>query len=252
MSYSYFYVVTCHCYKSIVFTRHCCLLFLVTRRLLFRCFLFNMFVGAVWCVCHPYFSWSSICLVILMISPPLSPPNGALCCGTSHLSLCIITAHHGNITMSQIRRRWSNLIFIYVTDNHFIFLYITVWHLTPFSVHCYCTSRKYYYESGTLCIFKFILKYVMGIIYIVVQHYMMFYASRITFCIVVRHCMMCHAFDDSTLYCMLFHLPHFYFCGCGVHHSTPDVWHALHPFLSCPWWRLAHFILGHRIQATNE
>jgi len=105
--------------------------------------------------------------------------------------------------------------------------------ITPFSVHCYCTSQKYYYESGTSCIFKFILKYVTEIIYIVVRHFMMFYASRITFCIVVlRHCMMCHAFDDSTLYCVLFHLPHFYFCGCGVHHSTPDVWHALHPFLS--------------------
>ncbi len=101
--------MTRHCYKSIVFTHHCCLLFLVTRHLLFCCFLFNVFVGAVWCVCHPYFSWSSICLVILMISPPLSPPNGALFCGTSHLSLCIITAHHRNITMSQIHRRWSNL-----------------------------------------------------------------------------------------------------------------------------------------------
>jgi len=125
--------------------------------------------------------------------------------GTSHLSLCIVTARHGNIIMSLVRRVYSNLY----------------WN----------TSR----ES-----------------YIVVRHYMMFYASRITFCIVVRHCMMCHAFDDSTLYCVLFHLPHFYFCGCGVHHSTPDAWHALHPFLSCPWWRLAHFILGHQIQATNE
>ena len=36
---------------------------------------------------------------------PLSPPNGALCCGTSHFSLCIITACHRNITMSQIRCR---------------------------------------------------------------------------------------------------------------------------------------------------
>ena len=93
--------------------------------------------------------------------------------------------------------------------------------ITPFSVHCYCTSRKYYYESCTSCILIFILKYVTEIIYIVVRHFMMFYASRITFCIVVlRHCMMCHAFDDSTLYCVLFHLPHFYFCGCGAHHST--------------------------------
>jgi hypothetical protein len=98
--------------------------------------------------------------------------------------------------------------------------------LTPFSVHCYCTSQKYYYESGTSCIFKFILKYVTGTLYDVL-------CITDNICIVVlRHCMMCHAFDDSTLYCVLFHLPHYYFGGCGVHHSTPDVWHALHPFLS--------------------
>ena len=37
-----------------------------------------------------------------------------------------------------------------------------LWRITPFSVHCYCTPRKYYYESGTSCIFKLILIYVMG------------------------------------------------------------------------------------------
>ena len=97
------------CYKSIVFTHHCCLLYLVTRHLLFRCFLFHVFVGATWCVCHPYFSWLSIFLAISLILPPLSPPNRAICCGTSHLPLCIVTARHGNITMSQIHCRWSNL-----------------------------------------------------------------------------------------------------------------------------------------------
>ena len=99
----------------------------------FRCFLFNMFVGAVWCVCHPYFSWSSIFLAISLILPPLSPPNGALCCGTSHLSLCIITVRHGNITMSQIRRRWSNL---YLFTSR-ITIYIFVCHcMAPHTFLC--------------------------------------------------------------------------------------------------------------------
>ena len=35
-------------------------------------------------------------------------------------------------------------------------------HITPFSVHCYCASRKYYYESGMSCIFKLKLIYVTG------------------------------------------------------------------------------------------
>ena len=126
------------------------------------------------------------------------------------------------------------LIFIYVTDNHLYFC-MSLYGTSHLSL-CIVTARHgNIIESGMLCLFKFIMKYITGIIYIVVRHYMMFYASRITFCIVVHHCMMCHAFDDSTLNCMLFHLPHFYFCGFGVHHSTPDVWHALHPFLSCPW-----------------
>ena len=62
-----------------------------------------------WCVRHRCFSWLSLFLAILLISPPLSPPNGALCCGTSHLSLCIVTARHGNITMSLVRCVYSNL-----------------------------------------------------------------------------------------------------------------------------------------------
>ncbi len=37
-------VTRCRC-KSIVFTRHCCVLFLVTRCLWCRCFLFHLFVG---------------------------------------------------------------------------------------------------------------------------------------------------------------------------------------------------------------
>ena len=35
-------------------------------------------------------------------------------------------------------------------------------HTTPFSFHCYCASRKYNYDSGTLCIFKLISNYVTG------------------------------------------------------------------------------------------
>jgi len=88
----------------------------------------------VWCVCHLYFSWSSIFLAILLISPPLSPPNGALCCGTSHLSLCIITARHGNNTMSQIRCRWSNLYLFtsWITINIFVLNNMWMW---QFSLH---------------------------------------------------------------------------------------------------------------------
>ncbi len=78
------------------FTRHCCVLFLVTRRLWCCCFHFHAFVSVMWCVRHPCFSWSSLFLAISLILPPLSPPNGALCCGTSHF-LCIVTARHGSI-----------------------------------------------------------------------------------------------------------------------------------------------------------
>ena len=37
-----------------------------------------------------------------------------------------------------------------------------LWHITPFSVHCYCVSRKYYYESDRLGVIKLILIYVTG------------------------------------------------------------------------------------------
>ena len=102
-----FFVVTRHRCKLIVATRHCCLLCHVLH--CFWCWIFHVFVGAVWCVRHPCFSWSSLFLAILLILPPLSPPNGAICWGTLHLSLFVVTAHHRNITKSQVRHVYSNL-----------------------------------------------------------------------------------------------------------------------------------------------
>ena len=145
------------------------------------------------------------------------------------------------------------LIFIYVTDIHLYFC--TSLYGTSHLSLCIATAR----QEILLWVWYWYVVYIQT--YIEIRHgnhlccctsLYDVYASRITFCIVVRHCMMCHAFDDSNLYCVLFHLPHFYFCGCGVHHSTPGVWHAFHPFLSCSWWRLAHFILGHRIQQLRK
>ena len=124
------------------------------------------------------------------------------------------------------------LIFIYVTDNHLYFC-MSLYGTSHLSL-CIVTARHgNIIESGMLCLFKFIMKYITGIIYIVVRHYMMFYASRITFCIVVRHCMMCHAFDfdDSTLYCVLFHVPHFYFVD--VVYITPLLMCGTHSTHSC-------------------
>ena len=87
------------------------------------------------CVCHPYFSWLSIFLVISLISPPLSPPNGALCCGTSHLFLCALLLRVTEILlhMSQMCRRWSNLYLF----TSWITIYFFVRHcMAPHTVLC--------------------------------------------------------------------------------------------------------------------
>ncbi len=79
------------------------------------------------------FSFSRVCWCRVVCASPL---------------FLLIFANFGNIAdfAPPLTSEWGTLL----------------WHITPFSVHCYCASRKYYYESGTLCIFKLILIYVTG------------------------------------------------------------------------------------------
>ena len=217
----------------------------------FSFFLFNVFVGAVWCVCHPYFSWSLIFLAILLILPPLSPLNGALCCGTSHLSLCIITARHGNFTMSQIHCRWSNLYYFMP----WITIYIFVRHcMAPHTFLCVLLLHV-----------TEILLWVRYIVYI--QIYIEIHHGNHLYCCTSLYDVLC--VTDNILYCCtslynvsciwwqysllrVISFTTFLFLWMWWTSLHLDVWHALHSFLSCPWRRLAHFILSHRIQATNE
>ena len=101
--------------KSIVSTRHCCLIFLVTRRLLFHCF------------------FSRVCWCRVVCASPL---------------FLLIVNFFGNFAdfAPPLTSELDTLL----------------WHITPFSVHCYCASWKYYYESDTPCVIKLILIYVTG------------------------------------------------------------------------------------------
>ena len=80
-----FYVVTRRRCRTFFCTRHFCTLFLDVRSLWCRYFNFHVFVGVMWCARHTCFSWPPLFLVISMILSPLSPPNGALYWGMSHL-----------------------------------------------------------------------------------------------------------------------------------------------------------------------
>ena len=161
--------------------------------------------------------------------------------------------------MSLVRRVYSNLYWytsrwtIYIVVRHCIMFYVS--RVTIFIVLRHCMICLFFdctiycklfhlphfvslWECG-VCQIHFLCGRVISnlywftswvIIYIVVRHCFRCNASRLTIFIVVRHCMICDAFFDSTLYCLLFQLPHFSFCECGVHHFIPDAWHALHSY----------------------